>query len=351
MSETQAKVEELTAPLEGEDACGPDLTYDREFIEMQRSAEGTPEQISGDEVKPGEPPDWPDVEQRAVKVLGRARDLRAAVTLTRAWLTTEGLEGVAGGLELVQKLTDTYWDGVHPRADEDGDLTLRFNSIAALIDESYMLLPLRAVTLVSSRQLGKFSLRDWRVAIGKLKLTEGSEEAPPDRARIEGAFEEIQAEELHGNADAAHRAQAAVAALQKTIDTNAPGMGTNLQPLQADLRDIARLYDDMIAKRSGLSPAEDGAEAGDGSGGGARGGGGAPGQIRTRADVVRALDAVCGYYRDNEPSSPVPMLVTRAKRLVNLSFMEIVRDLTPSAVGEATIFSGSTDDSGGGSSY
>ncbi len=348
MSEVGSQVEALSQPLEEDGPCGPDLTYDREFIEMQRAAEGTPEQISGDEIKPGEPPDWQDVEQRAVKVLGRARDLRAAVTLARAWLTTEGVEGVAGGLELVQKLADTYWDGVHPRADEDGDLTLRFNSIAALIDESYMLLPLRAVTLVSSRQLGKFSLRDWRVAIGKLKLTEGSEEAPPDRARIEGAFEEIQAEELHGNADAAHRAQAAVAALQKTIDANAPGMGTNLQPLQADLRDIVRLYDDMIAKRSGLSAAEDGAEAGDG--GGARGGS-APGQIRTRADVVRALDAVCGYYRDNEPSSPVPMLVTRAKRLVNLSFMEIVRDLTPSAVGEATIFSGSTDDSGGGSSY
>ena len=80
---------------------------------------------------------------------------------------------------------------------------------------------------------------------------------------------------------------------------------------------------------------DDSIESGDG-----RGGGGPPGSIRSRGDVVRVIDAICAYYRDREPSSPVPVLLTRAKRLVNLSYLEIVRDLTPAAVSEAAIFAG-----------
>ncbi len=354
MSDVGSQVEALLQPLEEEGPCGPDLTYERDFIELQRATEGVPEQISGDEVKPGEPPDWQDVEQRAIAVLHRARDLRAAIALARAWLANEGMSGLAAGLDLVHRLTDTYWDAVHPRADEDGDLMLRFNSIGTLIDDAYMLLPLRLQPLVSSRQFGKFSLRDWRIATGKLKLPEGSEETPPERSLIETAFEGADLEELQQDAEASHRALESVGALQKTIDANAPSQGTSLQALQAELKEIVRLYDDMVGRRTGAEPAADDADSFDGSGGhSVGGGGGAPGQVRSRADVVRALDAVCNYYRDNEPSSPVPMLLTRAKRLVNMSFMEIVRDLTPSAVGEATIFSGNPDDGGsssGGSS-
>ncbi len=351
MSDAGSQIEALIQPLEEEGPCGPDLTYDRDFIELQRATEGVPEQISGDEVKPGEPPDWQDVESRAIGVLNRARDLRAAIALARAWLANEGITGIAAGLELIQRLTETYWDAVHPRADEDGDLMLRFNSLGSLVDEAYLLAPLRQQPLVYSRQFGRFSLRDWRIATGKLKLAEGSEETPPERSLIESAFEGADLEELQTSQGASRRALEAVGALQKAIDANAPSQGTSLQLLQAELKEIVRLYDDMVGRRTGAEPSADGDAAGDDGGGAAAGGrgGGAPGQVRSRADVVRALDAVCAYYRDSEPSSPVPMLLTRAKRLVNMSFMDIVRDLTPSAVGEATIFSGNPDGDGGGS--
>jgi type VI secretion system protein ImpA len=64
------------------------------------------------------------------------------------------------------------------------------------------------------------------------------------------------------------------------------------------------------------------------------------GEIRSRADVVRTLDALCDYYARNEPSSPVPMLLTRAKRLVDKGFMEIMRDLAPAGVSEAELIAG-----------
>jgi type VI secretion system protein ImpA len=59
-----------------------------------------------------------------------------------------------------------------------------------------------------------------------------------------------------------------------------------------------------------------------------------PGAINTRADVVRELDRICAYYDTHEPTSPVPMLLRRVKRLVGMSFFEIVRELAPSGMSE-----------------
>ncbi len=60
-----------------------------------------------------------------------------------------------------------------------------------------------------------------------------------------------------------------------------------------------------------------------------------PGEIRSRDDAVRVLDRVSDYFRQHEPSSPVPLLLQRAKRLISKDFMEILRDLTPQGVSEA----------------
>jgi type VI secretion system protein ImpA len=64
------------------------------------------------------------------------------------------------------------------------------------------------------------------------------------------------------------------------------------------------------------------------------------GQILSRADVIRAIDGICDYYQRIEPSSPVPMLLLRAKRLVDKDFMSIIRDLTPSGISEAEVLGG-----------
>jgi type VI secretion system protein ImpA len=55
------------------------------------------------------------------------------------------------------------------------------------------------------------------------------------------------------------------------------------------------------------------------------------GAIRSRQDVVRALDRICQYYARTEPSSPVPFLLRRAQRLVEMDFLQIIDELTPQA--------------------
>ena len=65
--------------------------------------------------------------------------------------------------------------------------------------------------------------------------------------------------------------------------------------------------------------------------------------ISRRSDVVHILDKICEYYSVHEPSSPVPLLLRRAQRLVEKSFLEILEDMVPDGLKQAKIVSGSTE--------
>ncbi len=67
------------------------------------------------------------------------------------------------------------------------------------------------------------------------------------------------------------------------------------------------------------------------------------GVINSRADAIRALDAVAEYFRRNEPSSPIPLFVERAKRLVAKDFLEVLADIAPDAVSVARSAGGLKD--------
>ncbi|MBS1173145.1 MAG: type secretion system protein TssA, partial [Proteobacteria bacterium] len=56
------------------------------------------------------------------------------------------------------------------------------------------------------------------------------------------------------------------------------------------------------------------------------------GEIRSREDAIRLLDKVCAYLDRNEPSNPAPLLIQRAKRLMTMSFVDIIRDMAPDGV-------------------
>ena len=59
------------------------------------------------------------------------------------------------------------------------------------------------------------------------------------------------------------------------------------------------------------------------------------GAIRSRQDAIRALDAVAQFFRQNEPSSPIPLFLERAKRLVSKDFLEVLADIAPEAIPQA----------------
>jgi len=77
------------------------------------------------------------------------------------------------------------------------------------------------------------------------------------------------------------------------------------------------------------SSSEEGAGSGPATQRAAAAGPAKPQGIASARDVSDALDAICAYYAACEPSSPVPVLLQRARRLVGKSFMEIIEDVAP----------------------
>ena len=51
--------------------------------------------------------------------------------------------------------------------------------------------------------------------------------------------------------------------------------------------------------------------------------------IRSREDAIRELERVCVWLERHEPANPAPLLIRRAQRLLQMGFIDILRDLAP----------------------
>jgi type VI secretion system protein ImpA len=330
-------VAKFTGAIAGDNPSGPNLEYDQDFLALERAQQGKPEQVMGDTVKPAEDPDWRDVRERAETLLGKARDLRIAYALTTALLKMEGLPGLAAGLTVIRQLIEGQWDTVHPQldAEDDNDPTLRMNSLAGLAAGDGLLKLLREAPMVHSKAMGRFSLRDLRIASGKTPAP-ASLANPPQQAQIDAAFLDADLDGIKANAEAIATALDQVAAVDKVLVDKVGSSAPELKPLVLDLAEVKRVLAEKLAARGGT----DAAAPGEGAAGGAAGGAGGNAEVASRDDVIRTLDRLCEYYRRFEPSSPIPLLLQRAKRLVAKDFMEIIRDMTPSGVAEAELLGG-----------
>lgn len=334
-------IESLLTPVSADAPCGRDLEYEQPFLALQELARGKPEQAIGDKVRPAQEPAWPNVRNAAEELFASTKDLRVAGILHLALVKTAGLAGLEAGLGVVRALLERYWDHLYPLLDaEDGnDPTFRVNSLVAALVSDEALWALRQASLVESKQFGKHSLRGWRIATGVIKVEEGAD--APDLTKIDAAFSDAPLESLSQTAERVNSAADHLNAIQHILLDQADGIPEDLKPLSADLREMKTLVDGHLGKR-GVNAGDVPAEAADAGSGGSSG---APAQslsgaIRSRADVQTAIDKICDYYAQAEPSSPVPLLLLRAKRLVNKDFMEILRDLTPGGMTEAEVIVG-----------
>ncbi|MFQ5624767.1 MAG: type VI secretion system protein TssA [Paracoccaceae bacterium] len=332
----------------GDDApSGENLEYDPAFTDLELAAQPGEEHQVGDEVIPAEEPDFKEVAEKAVAVLERSHDLRAAAFLAQAQLHLEGLPGFAGVTNYIRRCLEEYWDTCHPQLDEDddNDPTMRVNAVLTLADPGGVLRSLRLAPLTDSRTFGRFSLRDVAIANGDIAAPEGMSPVP-DSASVSAAFQDTDPELLGEMLSAARSAAGDIDAIEAKFDEMVPGQGPDLDDLKKILRQAVK----RLSEASGedFEEAGDGAEAedaGDAAAGGRVAVAGAVGRISGPNDVISALDRIIEYYARNEPSSPLPLLLERAKRLVNADFLSIVKDMAPSGVENVNLIGGLEDES------
>lgn len=340
-------IEALLGEIATDAPCGEDLEYDPEFAELETLSQGAPERQYGDTIIAAEPPDWRGVKKTALALCQRTRDLRVAVTLTRALLHTDGFPGFADGLSVVQGWLERYWDGIYPLLDpdDDNDPTLRVNTLVALCDQDATLRGLRETPLVSSRALGRFSLRDVQIANGVLTPVAGTDEAEsPTPAKIDGAFLDADLEELQATAGAAAEAYQHATRIEALL-TDQVGItqAADMSALQEALKEIRQVLAEQLHRR-GVGSTDEGGEDATGDEGASTGAAAGQrlvvGEIGSREDAIRMLDKIVEYFERYEPSSPVPFLLKRTKKLVTKDFMAILHDLAPGGTEQANLIFG-----------
>jgi type VI secretion system protein ImpA len=279
-------------------------------------------------------PDWADLKAKSVDALAESKDLRVLAHLAAAVIRTDGVPTFFEVLSTAAQWLESFWDGVHPRVNEDA--LLRRNALNCLADRIAVIDALRRAPLVMVPQLGAVSVRDLEIASGQAIGPEG-EDRRPNQALTKAAFAASPIETLIGLMDGCGNALGALRRIETAMVSHA---GVEAAPAFEPLEKFLRRAQEMLANQIKAHP--DKARAGGASvaGNGEDKGGashslGPVGSIQSREDAVRALDAIATFFRQSEPSSPVPLIVERAKRLVSKDFLEVLADVAPDALAQA----------------
>jgi len=320
-------------PLDGEPS-GPNLEYDADMLELVSLAAGKPET----QFAPAQPPVWHEVLERAQALLPRSRDLRTALIWLRAVLNTEGLAGLPDALTLITGWLDTLWDSVHPQLDpDDHDPSARLSVLGTLIETGGALGDLRAARLSDDRRLGNLRVRDFEVVLGRLPARPGDEKhSTAELDALFGDHPDLGAQ-VRG---ASLRAQTLIERLQRQLDDR---VGTERAVALAPLRNAVRAVVEVLGDAPEAAPAEetavvaaaDGAAAPETARAAPTGRRSGVFSIDSRQDAVRALELICDYLDRSEPTNPAQLFLRRASKLIDMNFLELVRELAPEGLRDA----------------
>ena len=324
-AELKKRVTAWLTPLTGDDGpCGPDLEYDNAFLDLSKAAEGKPET----QFEKGAPPEWRNVLGKVESVFERTRDLRVAMLWLRSMLATQGMSAFPAALQLVSGLLETQWDALHPRPDpDDKDPYARANALAALPKVDGVLGEILNARLVAIKGVGELRLRDVEVAFGVLTARKG--ETSFTREQIDQMIAAAD-KEKGGVRDCLVETQTELKRLAGLMDSRfGSGSGSELKPV---LDVVAHALSLTHEPASAVEEAAGDGAAPEGGAVVAKPKSGISGTVTSRAEAMRAIDLVCDYLDQHEPTNPAPLFLRRARTLLERNFLELLKELAPAAL-------------------
>ena len=332
--------EKLLAPISADHPCGESLedtellaSFDAYHLFGEDVPLDTPlDKGAKREPKPAAAPIWTEIRDKSVEALARSRDLRVLAYLGTSLIRTDGVAEFCGTLEVAAGWLESNWAQVYPLIDEDA--ILRRSALNNLADRMAVVEALRRAPLVRSRKHGLVSLREFDGAPRPAGEEGAAAAGGADDARIREAFAEMPVADLSSLVERVAVATTVVQRIQAKMSESA---GTDAAPAFESLASVMGRI--AQALRGQLASHPDAAAAGIvGAGGGdgaAANVAGISGPIASRQDAIRALDAVADFFKRTEPSSPIPLFITRARRLVAKDFLEVLADIAPDGLPQA----------------
>lgn len=335
-------ITKLLTPINHHNSCGEDMSFSSEFDEIQQARiEDDSSLDQGAWVTERKTANWPFIEKQCIDLLiTHTKDLRLGLWYTEAAIHNRGFSGFASGLELLHGLISTYWQDLHPIAD-DGDQEARISLLNWFVQQSNHLLRQIPLTNSAKHTLNYNDLESSR----QLKANQDShadfyEEPTPDKLTLEQYIESQ-------NATPLQTLQSSLQSLTKTRDSwgtftetldeylglDAPAFGKINQTfdliqdhLERTLRDRGDVInptaqDDSVDKTPQntshsmiFNPNTNG-------------------HIQNRQQAILVLQQISEYFTTYEPHSPVSYMLKKTIRWVNMPLHEwlshVVKDNNP----------------------
>ena len=333
-------IDKLLVDHEGDTACGKNFEYDPLILEVREAIQGKPEQQIGEGFIDGVEPDWKLVKKNCLELCGKTHSLEVVISLTQALMNLEGYSGLADGSKLLEGVIEKYWGCLHPEIDPDDNDPIERLNMLALFEDFNFLLSLQKIELISSKGVGSISLYDIR----KSKTSNG-EEGEIDSKLIEAIFKSSGSDEkeqvysdiekcvsnfqniirlLQGEENVGPSYAPSFPELLKVLNESKDAIGAHLT--HADDNSSSNDVDTGAAQvnSESLSPAASVSLA----------------DIHNRDDVISSIEKIEDYYHKFEPGSPVPLLLQRAKSLVNKDFIALMEELSPDSMSQIALILG-----------
>lgn len=353
------------------DASGSELRNDPRFHAVERLMEPAARSFRLESIKSGGTGgvniDWSEVLSQSADLAASGRDIRLLVIVARALTNAESFDGMTQGLGLLTATVEQYWDTVHPVLREAASpreaATRRINALFQLENnDNGLLCDLEFTTVLSPRGIGPITVGD--LCAGGLSRSQAQAEMPSglgDKemaelfARHEARVNRVTAacraqaaerpEEMAALVQSVGAARTALAALEAALTARVGenGVGVKFKELDKMLgRALAPLAAALAQDASGApasevtamtessapAPMTNGAHPPPAAAGSI------PGAVNSRRDVERCLDMIIDFYERTEPSSPIPHLARRMRKMVPMNFLQLMEEIAPSGMKE-----------------
>ena len=372
-------LEPFLVPVGSDDASGVELRNDPRFHAIERLMEPAARSFRLENVRSGGTGSvaiaWDEILDQSADLATTGRDMRLLVIVARALANAEGFAGLEQGLGLLTRTVDEYWDTVHPVLRDSPSpreaATRRINSLFQLENaDNGLVCDLEYTVILSPRGLGAVTVGD--LCAGGLTRSQAQADLPSglgDKemaellSRHEARVNRVTAvcraqgierpEELAALVQSITAARTALAALESALTARVGenGVGVKFKELDKLLsRALAPLTAAQGQATQGTPASEvtdmaEPAAAPSTNGAHPPAGGGIPGSVNSRRDVERCLDMIIDFYERTEPSSPIPHLARRMRKMVPMNFLQLMEEIAPSGMKEFKNVAGVDDKS------
>ncbi|MGB3315743.1 MAG: type VI secretion system protein TssA [Albidovulum sp.] len=361
-------LEAFLTPVDTTNPSGVELRNDARFHAIERLLEPASRRYRLEDLKSGGTGsvtlDWDGLIADAEELAATGRDLRLLVIVARAAANEAGFAGLAAGLTLLAETVARNWDDLHPVLRDGGTrreaATRRINALYQIEnDDAGILGDLQFTIVMTPRGIGPVSGAD--LAAGMVSRNTVLNEAPSglgdkERAALVAEHEARVArvrtacrataaerpEDLQALANDVAAAREALTGLETALNVQVAdnGVGVGFKALATFLDRIAATVaaaqeeDDNASEETTMTPAPSEQANGKASEAATAPQAAMPGQIDSRRDVERALDQIIDFYERTEPSSPIPHLAKRMRKMVPMNFVELMEEIAPAGMKE-----------------